>query len=173
MSSLIRNSNQVKQAIDYSGLERGSIYFSDVDAKIEMDERFSIAVEVKRPFNEIPDGQRLLLERDAIAWIKAGEYDIVKYIESRNGGLIMPGQIKRLKRESIVIKAEYMGDSDDELIPLHECIVTKVFKRKTDNDTEMMWVELKNSTTMKEYLDTLITEWGVERLIKSTKGILR
>jgi hypothetical protein len=170
MSSLIRNSNQVKQAIDYSGLERGSIYFSDVDAKIEMDERFSIAVEVKRPSNEIQDGQRLLLERDAIAWVKAGEYDTMTYVMKQKNSFVMPGQLKRLRREAIVIKAEYMGDSDTELIPLHKCIVTSVFKRVDENSITMKWVKIENSPTMKQYLDDLIIEWNVERLIKSVNN---
>ena len=35
--SLIRNSSQVKQAIDFSGIQNGKIHPSDIDAVLEFD----------------------------------------------------------------------------------------------------------------------------------------
>ena len=61
--SLIRNSSQVKQAIDFSGVQNGKIHPSDIDAVFEFDYQALILMEVKRIGNDIPTGQRLLLER--------------------------------------------------------------------------------------------------------------
>lgn len=66
--SLIRNSNQVKQAIDFSGVENGKIHPSDIDAVLEFDNQALILIEVKRLNNKIPTGQRLLLERISDSW---------------------------------------------------------------------------------------------------------
>ena len=65
MDNLIRNIGQVKQAINFSGLEYAAIHPSDIDAVIEIDDRYIILMEVKRQGNTIPVGQRLLLERIA------------------------------------------------------------------------------------------------------------
>ena len=61
--SLIRNANQVKQAIDFTGIKNGKIHPSDIDAAFEFDNEALILIEVKRIGNDIPTGQRLLLER--------------------------------------------------------------------------------------------------------------
>lgn len=66
--SLIRNSNQVKQSIDFSGFQNGKIHPSDIDAVLEFDNEALILIEVKRKHNEIPTGQRLLLERICDSW---------------------------------------------------------------------------------------------------------
>jgi len=61
--SLIRNRNQVKQVIDFTGVQNGKMHPSDIDFVLEFDERILILGEVKRRYNEIPTGQRLILER--------------------------------------------------------------------------------------------------------------
>jgi hypothetical protein len=66
--SLIRNSKQVKQAIDFSGIQNGKIHPSDIDAVLEFDNQVLILIEVKRIGNDIPTGQRLLLERLCDSW---------------------------------------------------------------------------------------------------------
>tara|TARA_R110001632_G_scaffold70241_1_gene163688 strand:+ start:4447 stop:4851 length:405 start_codon:yes stop_codon:yes gene_type:complete len=66
--SLIRNSNQVKQAIDFTGVENGKIHPSDIDAVLEFNNEALILIEVKRVGNAIPTGQRLLLERICNSW---------------------------------------------------------------------------------------------------------
>ena len=60
---LIRNTNQVKQAIDFKGLDFGNIHPSDIDAVLEFDNKHLILFEIKRSGNDIPIGQRLLLKR--------------------------------------------------------------------------------------------------------------
>ncbi len=66
--SLIRNSNQVKQTIDFAGIESGKIHPTDIDVVLEFDNEVLILMEVKRKGNKIPTGQRLVLERIANSW---------------------------------------------------------------------------------------------------------
>ena len=62
MDSLIRNSKQVKQVIDFTGIQNGKIHPSDIDFVFEFDNRILILGEVKRYNNPIPKGQQLLLK---------------------------------------------------------------------------------------------------------------
>ena len=98
--SLIRNSNQVTQAVDFTGVQNGKIHPSDIDAVFEFDNDVLILIEVKRSNNDIPTGQRLLLERIADSWHTG---------------------------KSVVLKVEH--DFGDELrsIPLEVCYVTSVY----------------------------------------------
>lgn len=107
MDNLIRNIGQVKQAINFSGLEYASIHPSDIDAVIEIDDRYIILMEVKRKGNAIPVGQRLLLERIADRF----EYGWVLYIEHDN-------------------------HDSDEAIDLMNAEVTQVYFRKKWYDTK-------------------------------------
>ena len=66
--SLIRNSNQTKQGLDFTGVENGKIHPTDIDAVLEFDNQALILMEVKRIHNEIPTGQRLVLERICDSW---------------------------------------------------------------------------------------------------------
>ena len=66
--SLIRNSNQTKQGLDFTGVENGKIHPTDIDAVLEFDNQVLILMEVKRIHNEIPTGQRLVLERICDSW---------------------------------------------------------------------------------------------------------
>ena len=68
MSSLIRNSAQAKQGIDFTGFQNGKIHPSDIDAVLEFNNEVLILIEAKRRGNEIPTGQRLLLERIVDSW---------------------------------------------------------------------------------------------------------
>jgi len=68
MGSLIRNSNQTKQGLDFTGIENGKIHPTDIDALLEFDNEVLILMEVKRVGNEIPTGQRLALERICDSW---------------------------------------------------------------------------------------------------------
>ena len=51
--SLIRNSKQVKQVIDFTGVQNGKIHPSDIDAVLEFDNDALILIEVKRKYNKI------------------------------------------------------------------------------------------------------------------------
>jgi len=66
--SLIRNRNQTKQAIDFSGIQNGKIHPTDIDGVLEFDNEVLILFEVKRFNNDIPTGQRLVLERVCDSW---------------------------------------------------------------------------------------------------------
>ena len=68
MESLIRNSNQTKQGIDFTGVENGKIHPTDIDAVLEFDNEALILIEVKRKGSKLPLGQRLLLERLCDSW---------------------------------------------------------------------------------------------------------
>lgn len=66
--TLIRNSNQTKQGLDFTGVENGKIHPTDIDAVLEFDNEALILIEVKRINNHIPTGQRLVLERICDSW---------------------------------------------------------------------------------------------------------
>jgi hypothetical protein len=66
--SLIRNSKQVRQTIDFTGVQSGKIHPTDIDVVLEFDNDVLILMEVKRKGNLIPIGQRLVLERIANYW---------------------------------------------------------------------------------------------------------
>ena len=68
MKSLIRNSNQAKQGLDFTGVENGKIHPSDIDAVLEFNNEALILMEVKKEGSKLPTGQRLLLERIADSW---------------------------------------------------------------------------------------------------------
>lgn len=96
MSSLIRNRNQVKQVIDFTGVQNGNIHPSDIDFVLEFDNKVLILGEVKRKYNKIPKGQKLILERIIDRWGEGG----------------------------IALKVEHQYKDDNTNIPLEECTVT-------------------------------------------------
>ena len=96
--TLIRNTNQIKQAIDFIGAEWGSIHPSDIDAVLEFDNEFLILFEVKRVGYPIPGGQKKMLHRICNSW----------------------------KGKSIVLKAEHEYN-DTEIIKLNECELTELY----------------------------------------------
>jgi hypothetical protein len=68
MSSLIRNSKQVSQSIDFTGFENNKIHPTDIDFVFEFDNEILILGEVKRDGNDLPTGQRLVVERMVDRW---------------------------------------------------------------------------------------------------------
>lgn len=70
--SLIRDFNRVKQAIDYTGINNGSIHMSDIDAFLEFDDTHLILFEFKYKNNTLPYGQELGLTRIVNRWGKNG-----------------------------------------------------------------------------------------------------
>ena len=68
MQSLIRNSNQVKQAIDFTGIGNKKYHPTDIDAVLEFNNEALILFEVKKLGHHLPTGQRLLLERLVDSW---------------------------------------------------------------------------------------------------------
>ena len=115
--SLIRNSNQTKQGLDFTGIQNGKIHPSDIDAVLEFDNEALILVEVKRTGNPIPTGQRLLLERLCNSWHT--NKSIVLYVTHN-----------------------YMDDTRD--IPLTNCSVNACYynKKWIDVDNEPLRIVL-------------------------------
>ena len=57
--SLIRNRNQVKQVIDFTGVQNGKLHPSDVDFVLEFDNKVLILGEVKESIIEYPQDRNL------------------------------------------------------------------------------------------------------------------
>ena len=100
MDSLIRNSKLVRQTIDFSGLQNGKIHPTDIDAVLEFDNEVLILMEVKRQGNDIPMGQKLVLERIVNSWHTKKSIAI------------------------LVAHDHYNAETD---IPLHQCKVINYF----------------------------------------------
>ena len=66
--TLIRNSNQAKQGLDFTGVQNGKIHPTDIDAVLEFDNEALILMEVKKINNLLKIGQRLVLERICDSW---------------------------------------------------------------------------------------------------------
>jgi hypothetical protein len=101
--SLIRNSKQVKQTIDFTGIESGKIHPTDIDVVLEFNNEVLILMEVKRKGNEIPTGQRLVLERIADSWHT---------------------------NKVVVLYVTHIFDNDNKDIPLDKCNVESVYLNK-------------------------------------------
>lgn len=65
---LIRNSNQTKQGLDFTGIQNGKIHPTDIDAVLEFDNEALVLIEIKRVNNYLSTGQRLVLERITDSW---------------------------------------------------------------------------------------------------------
>lgn len=103
MNTLIRNEKQIKQVIDFTGLQNGKIHPSDIDAVFEFDNEILILIEVKYKDSEIPTGQKLLLERLCDSWHT---------------------------NKCIVLFVEHNYSNDNENIPLDKCFVKKIYYKE-------------------------------------------
>lgn len=103
MNTLIRNEKQIKQVIDFTGLQNGKIHPSDIDAIFEFDNEILILIEVKYKDSEIPTGQKLLLERLCDSWHT---------------------------NKCIVLFVEHNHSNDNENIPLDKCFVKKIYYKE-------------------------------------------
>lgn len=102
--SLIRNRNKVKQVIDFTGIQNGSLHPSDIDAVLEFNNKILILIEVKRKHKTIPIGQRLLLERICDSW--------------------------HTNERALVMKVEHEFDDENLDIPLEQCKVSRLYYKK-------------------------------------------
>lgn len=107
--SLIRNSKQVKQTIDFTGVESGKIHPTDIDVVLEFNNEVLILMEVKRKGNKIPIGQRLVLERIAYSWHTD---------------------------KSVVLYVTHNFKNDEKDIPLSECNVDSIYINKEWKDAK-------------------------------------
>ena len=101
--SLIRNTKQVRQTIDFTGIESGKIHPTDIDVVLEFDNEVLILMEVKRKGNLIPIGQRLVLERIANSWHT---------------------------NQVVVLYVTHNFKNDNKDIPLSECNVDSIYINK-------------------------------------------
>ena len=117
MSSLIRNSKQVRQTIDFTGVQSGKIHPTDIDAVLEFDNEVLILMEVKRKGNIIPTGQKLVLERIANSWHT---------------------------NKVVVLYVTHNFKNDNKDIPLSECNVDSIYINKEWKDAKQE-INLKNT----------------------------
>ena len=129
MSSLINNTDRVKQAIDFTGVQNGKIHPSDIDAVFEFDNKFLILMEVKYKDALIPTGQRLLLERMADAWCA------------------------NLGKKAAILKVSHSFKDDKKDVPLDKCEVTYVW------DMAGKWKQLDKPIPLVETLNRLGEYW--------------
>ena len=97
---LIRNSNQAKQGVDFTGLQWGKIHPTDIDFVLEFKNEVLILGEVKRKGSDMALGQKLLLERLCDSWHT---------------------------RKSFIIFAHHEYDDETTDIPVDECEVYKLY----------------------------------------------
>mgnify|MGYP003635906491 FL=1 len=98
--TIIRNDKQIKQGIDFTGVQNGNIHPTDIDAVLEFNNEALILIEAKRVGNEISTGQRLVLERICDSWHT---------------------------RKSIALFVTHTIEDTSELIRLDECKVYKYY----------------------------------------------
>lgn len=96
----IKSRDGIKQVILYEGLESGKISLSDIDAVMELRDKFLILFEVKKEGIEIPKGQRSMLEAIVDAWQETG-------------------------RVGMIVKADH--DQTGEFIYLRQCLVVDIY----------------------------------------------
>lgn len=75
-TGLIRDPKQITQAIEFN-LSSGNIHPTDIDAVLEFNNDVLILFEVKKVGNDLPYGQRLLLERLVDSW--GGRYAVALF----------------------------------------------------------------------------------------------
>jgi len=78
---LIKHPNRAKQLIDFTGVQSGNIYPSDIDAVLEFDSKYLLLFELKKVGVQVPLGQRMMLERIIDAWEDSGKIGSVVYCE--------------------------------------------------------------------------------------------
>jgi len=98
--TLINSYKQIKQVVDFTGIQNGLIHPTDIDAVLEFDNDVLIIIELKYKNAEIPTGQRLVLERICNSWHT---------------------------KKSVVLKVEHDFNVENEAIPLDSCTVTKIY----------------------------------------------
>ena len=109
--SLIRNSNQTKQGLDFTGVENGRIHPTDIDAVLEFDNEVLILIEVKRIHNDIPTGQRLVLERICDSWKTNRSIVLFVTHNFKNEKIDIP--LSECKVEKIYYKGEWKPMKED------------------------------------------------------------
>lgn len=104
--SWIRNVQQVKQAIDFTGTGGKVMHPTDVDALFEFDNKYLILFEVKRWGNKMDTGQVLALSRIVNAWEKDGKTAILILCWHRQLNTNKPIQLNKCKVAQVYHKGQ-------------------------------------------------------------------
>lgn len=96
----IKSRDGIRQVILFEGLQNNKVSLSDLDAVIELRDKFLILFEVKKSGFDIPRGQRTMLEAIVDAWDETG-------------------------RIGMIVKADHNSDKDH--ILLRTCVVMEVY----------------------------------------------
>ncbi len=81
MRGEIRNRKRARQLRDFTGLRFGTITPTDIDGFLEFRDRLFVWIETKFRGQEMPDGQRLALERQCDAVAETGRAAAVLVVE--------------------------------------------------------------------------------------------
>jgi len=112
----IKNLARLLQPIDFEGLRSGAMLASDIDAVMEYGDRLFIFVELKRPGQGLPLGQRIMYERMSRAISESPS------------------------REAYTIIAENTTVDTEEAVDLAKCKVTAYF-----SGSQKKWITPTNS----------------------------
>ena len=74
---LVRNRKSLGQVVLFEGLQRKGVSPSDIDAVLEIRDKYLVLFEVKKEGFDIPKGQRILLETLANVWEETGRISVV------------------------------------------------------------------------------------------------
>lgn len=115
-----------QQINDFSGLQWGKITPTDIDGVIEYQNRAYIFLEIKYQDAELPDGQRIAIERLVDDVYKSG-------------------------KKSIAIIAQHEIYNTKDSIPVAECRVREIYLY-----TEKYWRKPKRNITVKQLIDSFL-----------------
>lgn len=126
MKSKINNPNQMKQLIDFKGLEldHENMYPTDIDGLIEYHDSEYIIFEVKHEKAPVPLGQRLALERMIDDFTKAG-------------------------KRAVAIICEHHVDNPNEVIDAAKCNVRELYYGE-----EHQWRPPDNTINVRQAVDS-------------------
>ncbi len=113
------------QRISFDGLGGQTLYPTDIDLIYEHKNRGYFMAELKRKGSALPTGQRLLMERFARDMQRAGKF-------------------------AIIVIAEH--ECDDDIIPLAECQVSRVYITG--------WQVVKATCTVRQAFQTFLDKVG-------------
>jgi hypothetical protein len=153
------NHDKIKQPISFIGAENGMCSFTDMDAISEYKGKYLIIAEVKKVNNEIPTGQKLLIERLLDKWVRplndVKEYnELINLLRDKHNDFSKsPKQVPELDAWGFRVTH---NQPDDKEIYLMDCVVEEYYHMGK-------WRELKSKSTFREVYDLLLNKWGVKK----------
>lgn len=126
----IINPERMKQVIEFTGLQYGTITPTDFDIVIELNDQAWIISEIKHGTKKLPYGQRLALQRAIQDFIST-------------------------EKKAVAIVAEHYIDDVSQPIVAAECTVREFFPYNT-----LRWHQAKNNLTLKDCIDYFMEKFG-------------